>query len=152
MTRLLISLLLVGLLAAGRPAAAEFLTTRLAAPQPDFDQPRRILLQLSSDDEKAMNNILFNAVNLQKFYGMDNVEIAIIVFGPGMKALYRETSPVRERIESLLKYDVSFVGCGNTMEATKREAGQLIEGVDFVQAGIAEIVERQLDGWIYVRP
>ena len=66
MTRLLFSLFLVAPLAAGRPGAAEFLTTRLAAPQPDFDQPRRTMLQLSSDGEMATINILFNAVNLQE--------------------------------------------------------------------------------------
>jgi intracellular sulfur oxidation DsrE/DsrF family protein len=38
------------------------------------------------------------------------------------------------------------------MEATDREPAELIEGVTYVQAGIAEIVERQLDGWVYVRP
>jgi len=126
--------------------------TELANPVPSFDAPRKIMLQLSSDDPRKMNDILFNAVNLQKFYGMDNVRIAIVAFGRGMPALYSGSSPVQERIESLLQYDVEFLGCGNTMDATQHTPGDLIEGVDYVQAGIAEIVERSLQGWIYIRP
>lgn len=149
MTCRLLTLLALLLLAA--PASAERLETELAAPQPDFAQPRQILLQISSDDETAINNILWNAINLQKFYGVDNVEIAVVVFGPGMAALYQD-SPVRARIESQVKYGIRFIGCGNTMETTGRSADELIDGVDHVQAGIAEIVERQLRGWVYVRP
>ncbi|MBI1207092.1 MAG: hypothetical protein GC191_07365 [Azospirillum sp.] len=132
--------------------AAERLETELAKPVPGFDQPRRIVLQMSSDDERSINNILWNAVNLQKFYGQDSVEIAVIVFGAGMKALYRDGSPVRERVESLQKYGIVFIGCGNTMETTHHSPDELIEGVQWVQTGIAEIVERQLRGWTYIRP
>lgn len=139
-------------LAAGAAGAACAAETRLASPAPDLDNPRRIILQLSSKDARDVNNLLFNAVNVQKFYGMDNVKIAVIAFGDGMQALYGKTSPVRERVRSLLQYDVEFVACGNTMTATGHNPGELIEGVKLVTAAIPEIVERTLRGWIYIRP
>ena len=80
------------------------------------------------------------------------IGLYFIAYGAGMEALYSESSPVVDRIESLLKYDVEFVGCGNTMETTGHTADDLIPGVDVVTAGIAEIVERQLKGWVYVAP
>ena len=126
--------------------------TVLADPKPDFDNPRKIMLQLTSGNPKDMNNVLWNAINLQKFYGIDKVKIAIVGFGDGMKAFYAKSSPVRERIESQLKYDIEFVGCGNTMTATNHSPDELIPGVKYVTAGIAEIVERQLQGWVYIRP
>ena len=110
--------------------------TELAEPVPSFDEPRKIILQLSSSDPKKMNNILFNAVNLQKFYGMDNVRIRIVAFGPGMKALYKKNSPVRERIQSLLKYEIEFVGCGNTMNTTQHTPADLISGVEWKRIGL----------------
>lgn len=126
--------------------------TVLADPPPSMEEPRKIILQLSSADPKKMNDILYNAINLQKFYGMDNVQIRIIAYGRGMEALYSKESPVRERVESLLKYDVEFIGCGNTMDATQHTPDDLIPGVSWVQAGIAEIVESRLRGWIYIHP
>ncbi len=134
------------------PPMAQAKETILADPPPSFDDPRKIILQLTSSDPKDMNNVLYNAVNLQKFYGMDNVRIAIIVYGYGMQALYKDKSPVEDRINSLLQYEVEFVACGNTMDATDHSPADLIKGVDYVQAGIAEIVERTLEGWIYIRP
>ncbi|WP_162937322.1 DsrE family protein [Indioceanicola profundi] len=142
-------LLLVGLMGCAGARAAE---TVLADPPPSFDNPRHIMLQLTSSDPQMINNILYNAVNLQKFYGQDNVRIAIVAFGAGMEALYEKTTPVKDRITSLQQYDVEFVACGNTLETTGHTEDELIDGVTLVTAGIAEIVERQLRGWIYVRP
>jgi len=145
-------IILALVLLAGIPGGAGAAETRLASPAPDPDHPRRIMLQLTSKDPREINNLLFNVVNIQKFYGMDNVKIAVIAYGDGMQALYGKSSPVAERIRSLLQYDVEFVACGNTMSATGRMPGDLIDGVELVTAGIPEIVERTLRGWVYIRP
>jgi intracellular sulfur oxidation DsrE/DsrF family protein len=126
--------------------------TVLAEPKPDPDNPRKILLQLTNDDPRIVNDLLHNVVNIQKFYGQDNVKIAVVTFGAGNRALYKDTSPVRERISSLLQYDVEFVACGNTMETTGRQPSDVIDGVEIVTAGIPEIVERMRQGWTYIRP
>lgn len=125
--------------------------TEFADPPPGFDTPRQIMLQLTSDDEQVINNVLWNAINLQKFYGFDNVQLVVVAYGDGMKALYKD-SPVAERIENQLKFDIQFVGCKNTMDTTERTPDDLIDGVEWVQAGIAEIVERQMRGWTYIAP
>lgn len=132
--------------------AAGYQETELSEPKPTFAEPRKVVLQLTSADENAMNNILHNAVNIQEFYGMDKVQIAVIAYGAGMQALYAESSPVRDRVTSLQQYGIEFVGCGNTMDATGHDPEDLIDGVTWVQAGIAEIIERKLDGWTYIRP
>jgi hypothetical protein len=124
----------------------------LAKPEPSPDNPRKILLQLTTDDARAVNDLLYNVVNVQKFYGQDNVKVAVVSFGAGNRALYKDTSPVKARIESLLQYEVEFVACGNTMEVTNRTKDDLIPGVEVVTAGVPEIAERQLQGWIYIRP
>lgn len=136
-------------LGAAQASAAE---TALADPKPSMDNPRKILLQLTSKDPRTINNLLFNVVNIQKFYGMDNVRIAVVAYADGMQAFYKKTSPVKERIESLLHYDIEFVACGNTMTATGHKSADLIKGVEMVTAGIPEIVERKLRGWHYIRP
>lgn len=126
--------------------------TVLAEPKPDPDNPRKILLQLTNDDPRIVNDLLHNVVNIQKFYGQDNVKVAVVTFGAGNRALYKDTSPVRERVLSLLQYDVEFVACGNTMETTGRQPSDVIDGVEIVTAGIPEIVERMRQGWTYIRP
>lgn len=145
-----LAILAMLLVLGGGPAVA--VETVLADPKPSMDQPRKILLQLTSKDPRTINNLLFNVVNIQKFYGMDNVKIAVVAYGDGMQAYYKKTSPVRDRIVSLKLYDVDFIACGNTMSATGHKNSELIEGVEVVTAGIPEIVERTLRGWSYIRP
>jgi intracellular sulfur oxidation DsrE/DsrF family protein len=133
-------------------ASAEAADTVLAKPEPTPDNPRKILLQLTTDEPWAVNDLLYNVVNVQKFYGQDNVKVLVVSFGAGNRALYKDTSPVKARVESLLRYEVEFVACGNTLAATNRTKDDLIDGVEVVTAGIPEIAERQLQGWIYIRP
>lgn len=148
-----ILLVVLAALAAAPAAAAEGAArTQLAAPQPDWDNPRRIILQLTDDDPRKINGVLFNAVNLQKFYGQDNVRIAVIAYAGGMQALLKQASPVAERVASLQQYGVEFVGCGNTLDAIGRTSADLLPGVTLVEAGIAEIVERTLAGWVHIVP
>ena len=126
--------------------------TQLSEPKPSMDNPRQIVLALNTNDEAAVNNLLFNVVNIQKFYGQENVEIAVVGYGAGVRNFLKSDSKVADRIQSLILYDVQFVACGNTLDAIGRKRGELIEGVDWVQAGLPEIVERQLRGWIYLKP
>jgi uncharacterized protein len=126
--------------------------TELSDPKPGMDNPRQIVLALNTNDEAAVNNLLFNVVNIQKFYGQENVEIAVVGYGAGVRNFLKDESKVADRIQSLNLYDVQFIACGNTLDAIGRKREQLIDGVDWVQAGLPEIVERQLRGWAYLKP
>ena len=75
-----------------------------------------------------MSSILWQAVNLQKFFGMDNVEKVIVGFGNGMKAFYEKVLSVLVRIKSQLKYGIQFIGCGSTITATHRKPNDLVPG------------------------
>ncbi|TCS64299.1 DsrE family protein [Varunaivibrio sulfuroxidans] len=122
-----------------------------ADPQPTMDNPRRIVLGVDTKDVARLNNILYNTVNLQKNYGQDNVEIAIIAYGPGVRMLLKG-SPVAERVRSLMMYGVKFIACQNTMDTLHKTKADLIDGVSVVRSGLAEIVERRLKGWVDIKP
>ncbi|MBF0246536.1 MAG: DsrE family protein [Alphaproteobacteria bacterium] len=121
----------------------------LAEPAPSIDNPRMVVLTLNEKDDKRVNAVLSNAINIQKFYGADNVMIAIVAYGPGIWSVLAD-SPVKARVESLMMYDVEFIACGNTLESIHRD--DLLEGVERVQAGLPEIIERRLSGWVDLNP
>lgn len=132
-----------------RPAVAD---TELADPKPDWDNPRKIALQMTENDPKRVNAIFHNAINLQKFYGQDNVKVAIVAFGPGVRALMKASAPEPERVQALQDYGVEFVACGNTLATIGARPDDLLPGVGTATAGIAELVERQLRGWSVIVP
>jgi len=49
-------------------------------------------------------------------------------------------------------YGVEFIACGNTLAATHRKKEDLLPEAGYATAGLAEIAERQLEGWIYLKP
>jgi intracellular sulfur oxidation DsrE/DsrF family protein len=59
---------------------------------------------------------------------------------------------IKKRVEALMTYEVEFIACGNTMETLKIDKSELIDDVEIVTAGIVELIERQLRGYIYIRP
>lgn len=146
--RALVFMLLALVLSAPVQAA----DTSLAEPKPSWDNPRKVVLQLTVAENRHVNNVLYNAINIQKFYGQDNVKVAVIAFGPGLRALLKGESKVAERIASLTDYEVEFVACGNTLDTMGKSAADLLPGVAVVPYGIPEIMERQLKGWQVIAP
>jgi intracellular sulfur oxidation DsrE/DsrF family protein len=114
----------------------------------------KVVIQVSSNDPKTQKLALNNAVNLQKFYGQDNVVIEIVAYGPGLSILttkYKDSS----RVKSLALQDIKFSACSNTINGIIRKTGKapiLTEGVEKVPAGVERIVQLEEEGYSYIRP
>ena len=114
----------------------------------------KIVIQVSTDDPRTQKIALNNAVNLQKHYGIDNIDIEIVAYGPGL-GLMTKKSGQADRVTSLAMSDITFSACGNTMAKVQKKSGKmpvLLEGVQQVPAGVAQIMELQEQGYAYVRP
>ena len=120
----------------------------------EFDPEHKIVIQVSTDDPRTQKIALNNAVNLQKFYGVDNIAVEIVAYGPGLGLLTKKSGQA-DRVESLAMSDITFSACGNTMNKVAKKSGKmpvLLEGVGQVPAGVARIMELQEQGYAYVRP
>ena len=114
----------------------------------------KVVIQVSTDDPRTQKIALNNAVNLQKLYGMDNVVVEIVAYGPGLGLLTKNSKQAR-RVTSLSKQDITFSACSNTMNAVKKKKGKLpvlLDGVSTTPAGVARIIELQEQGYSYIRP
>jgi intracellular sulfur oxidation DsrE/DsrF family protein len=49
-----------------------------------------------------------------------------------------------------MEYDVEFIGCRNTMETMKWSEDEFIDDITYVQAGIVDLIERQIAGYVGV--
>lgn len=116
----------------------------------------KLVIQVSTNDEQTQSIALNNAVNIQKLYGMDNVKIEIVAYGPGLGLLTKNPKNTNaERVKSLALQNITFSACGNTMEKVAKKTGKmpvLIDGVGQVKAGVARIIALQEDGYSYIRP
>ena len=118
------------------------------------DIKNKLVIQVSTDDPRTQKIALNNAVNLQKLYGIDNVIIEIVAYGPGLGLLTKKSKQA-SRVESLALQDITFSACENTMSKVTKKTGNapvLLEGVTSVNAGVARIMELQQQGYAYIRP
>jgi len=118
------------------------------------DAAHKVVIQVSTGDEDVQKMALNNAVNVQKHYGIDNVAIEIVAYGPGLKLLTKR-SEYDDRVESLAQQNITFSACQNTINKVKKKYGMtppLLKGVQVVDAGVVRIMELQNKGYAYVRP
>ncbi len=121
----------------------------------DAMEPKhKVVIQVSSNDPQTQTLALNNVVNLQKHYGIDNVTVELVAYGPGLSILTKK-SKESARVASLAMQDIRFSACHNTMEAIKKKTGKmpvLTKGVQVVPGGVVRISELQEQGYSYIRP
>lgn len=120
---------------------------------------QRLALQVSVGDEAVMRSALDIAANVSRFFSdqAEEVDIRIVVFGPGMTMLRPEMSPVLDRLKAFDQSmpNVSFAACGNTLDSLERAEGarpEIVEYADVVEAGVAELMRLDQAGYTIVKP
>ena len=130
--------------------------TEFAKPIPSIENPRQFVFPITSENEEEISHVLSSASNVIKFYGQDKCEVAIVCYSRGIKAILKKSyffdKDIQKRVRSLMTYDVEFIACENTMNTYHIDKKEALKGVEFVTAGIVELIERQRKGWTYIRP
>ena len=123
-----------------------------------FAADHKIVIHIDENDNKRMNLVLNNAANLNKYYQDkgDEALIEIVAYGPGLK-MYTMNSPVKKRIASFEQNfdNISFKACSNTHRKMSKKAGKtikLLPQAKMVDSGAVHLVQRQEEGWSYLRP
>lgn len=118
------------------------------------ETPRyKLLLQVSEDSVDKLNLALNNAKNAQNAFGPENIEIEIVVFAGGIQTLkYYTPTPVAEKIKQATYSGVRVVACEIALHSAKLRPSDLLREVRYVPSGVAEIVEKASQGWVYIKP
>jgi intracellular sulfur oxidation DsrE/DsrF family protein len=131
--------------------AAGLLCLSAASAADPAAKKNRIVIQVSDDDARKWNLALANAHNLQVDLGKAEVDIEIVAYGPGIGML-KDDTPVANRVLDEMADGVRFVACGNTMAAQKLSPDDMVKGIEYAKAGVVRIMQRQQQGWSYLRP
>ena len=121
----------------------------------------RVAIQIDQNDPQVMNMALNNASHVIDYYRTRNedVDIEIVVYGPGLHMLRADTSPVQDRLKSLKEMvfpgKIQFSACNNTKQSMEKAEGHAISIVPeatIVPSGVVRLMELQEQGFSYVRP
>jgi intracellular sulfur oxidation DsrE/DsrF family protein len=135
----------LGLLGLGAAAAPALGAQKKPAPK------HRVILQVSDNDAARWTLALNNAKNVQADLGVEQVQIEIVAYGPGLHML-KADSAVAAALAGALDASVSLLACENTMQNNKVTRDDMYSGIAYVQAGVTHIMKRQREGWAYIRP
>jgi intracellular sulfur oxidation DsrE/DsrF family protein len=142
LTQLAVTLALTGALGAwaqGAPPAA-------AVAVPKY----RVVMQVSNPEPRGWHQTLNNAMALTKNAGRGNVEIEIVAIGAGIGVL-KYNSPEAKSVDAVLGMGVKVLACGETMKALMLEKDDMLPNIGIVPGGLIEVLDRQRDGWLYVK-
>ena len=106
-----------------------------------FSLPMLITLQ-----QKAIVNQLTNLTT-----HWPNAKYEVVIHSMGLPFVMTSKSKQMQAIKALRAKGVRFLVCENTMKNQKVTKDQLISEVEYVPVGIAEIVEKQEQGWSYIK-
>ncbi len=114
-------------------------------------QKERVIIQVSDADPKKWALALNNAKNVQTDLGADKTEIEIVAYGPGI-AMLKADAEIANRIEEAVASGVKVVACENTMRNQKISRDDMHKNIEYVAAGVVELMRRQQQGYAYIRP
>ncbi len=147
------NILATALGAAGALFAAGGRSARAETREPAKDAAK-VVYHLSDLDKVAF--VLGNIDNhLAGVGGPDKVTIALVVHGPALRAFHAAgASPdTARRAANLVKSNVRFTACGNTMRGQNVTLKDLLPGFTVAErGGVVLLAELQGQGYVYLRP
>ena len=111
----------------------------------------KVVFQVSDADPKKWNLVLNNAKNVQDGLGAGNVDVEIVVYGPGIGML-KFDSTVASRIDEAKDAGVKIVACENTMQNLNLTKNDMLSSIGYVPGGVIELMKKQKEGYAYIRP
>lgn len=136
------AMLIVGVLAFSRTSA----TVTNASEE---KKPHRIVFQLTTPDTAAYRSLTRQLNNVLVHW--PGAQLEVVAHNKGIAMLVKEKTNVQAEISALKSKGVVFNACENTMKQQKLEKSQIVAESGFVPVGVAEIAERQEQGWSYIK-
>jgi hypothetical protein len=146
---ILLTLLALALFASSVPCIAQ--SAQTPAPRPAASVRHRVLLDVSTVLYDGWAQAITSAQNLLTTFGPAQVEIEVVVRGPGLAMLMKSDTEFGEKLAALAKQGVRFTACGQTLSASHSTREELLPFATVVDSGVAELVRRQESGWSYIK-
>jgi len=112
--------------------------------------PHKLVVQMVDNNPKVQNGLIKQLNNLKNGYG-EEITIEVVCHGPGLDLLHKERSEYREELLALKERGIIFMACENTLKGRDIPREAIMEEFDFVPMGIGEVMEKQEQGWSYVK-
>jgi len=116
-------------------------------------QLHRVVMHLNSGDEKVQRGVLNNIRHLFQEVGRERLQLELVVHGAGLSLFTRDATTFGSELAQLkAEYGVAYTACSNTMKVMKVTREDLISEVGDTVPAMVRLMERQEQGWAYIKP
>jgi uncharacterized protein len=113
-------------------------------------KPVKVVFDVTSADSLTHQAVLRHVTLMASAYPASEFEV--VVYGGSLPMFVKDKSTVSKSIQQLVSNPkVSFRVCEQTMKKYNVDKSQLLPGVQTVPDGILEIVNKQTEGWAYIK-
>ncbi len=110
-------------------------------------------MHLNSGDEKVQRGALNNIKHLYQELGPQNLTVELVIHGAGLPLLMKRGAAFTTELADLKKtYGVKYTACSNTMKTMQVTREDLISEVGDTVPAMVRLMERQEQGWVYIKP
>jgi hypothetical protein len=114
------------------------------------EKPVKIVFDVTSSNPKVHQTAVRHVKAMSQAYPDSKFEV--VMYSGSIDMVLKDKSTVAKDIEALAKNDnISFVVCQGTLNRHKISDNQLISGLQKVPDGILEIINKQQNGWGYIK-
>lgn len=112
--------------------------------------PINIAFDLTSKEVAAHETTMRHVKFMSEAY--PDAQFEVVIYGGAIGMVLKEKSTVADQIQAFQhNKNVAFKVCEGTMKRHNIAKSQLIPGVDTVPDGIMELVQKQKEGWGYIK-
>jgi intracellular sulfur oxidation DsrE/DsrF family protein len=110
-------------------------------------------MHVNSGDEKVQRGALNNIRHLFQEVGREKLQLELVVHGAGLPLFMKGATALGPELAQLrADYGVNYTACSNTMKAMKVTRDDLIGEVGDTVPAMVRLMERQEQGWAYIKP
>ena len=124
-----------------------------AEPEREDGRMTKVVFHLDVDEENRLVMALNNMDNLLKAIPETEAAICLVANGSAVGLFARERAAAHSlRVAELVGKGVRFLMCGNSLGNLNLDPGAMLSGCEVIKAGIVELIQRQADGYAYIKP
>jgi len=104
------------------------------------------------DEANKWEMVIANLTNLCKSIDTQDAAIELLANSNAVLGYKKESSAFKNELMNLSRQGVQFCACNNSLTGLNISSDELFEFISIVPVGVKELIDRQAEGFAYIRP
>lgn len=104
------------------------------------------------DESEKWLTVISNVLNLCKGIDVENAEIEILANSKSVEVLKKTEEKYFHKLKNIHDLGIKICACKNSMNNLHLKSEDIYDFIEIVPIGILELIEKQQEGYAYIKP